>query len=77
MLLLLLAFGVVELLIERLLFPELFSWTQWDNVREYPAQLMPWFERAWMNYVFVLGAMAWLLYVAYLCLRDHEATDGV
>lgn len=77
LLLLLLSLVLVENLAERILFPGSFSWTQFENVQPLPLQLQPWFEAAWMNVVFVIGAFAWFLYVAWLCLRDHEVTDGV
>jgi hypothetical protein len=73
----LLAQGLVEYLSLRLLFPELFSWTGFMPVREFPVELEPWFTVSWLNLVFVVGAFAWMIRIAYLCLRDHEATDGV
>jgi hypothetical protein len=66
-----------ENLVERIFFPELYSWTTFENVQSFPLELQPWFTASWMNVVFVIGAFVWLLYVAYLCLRDYEATDGV
>lgn len=77
LLLLLLSLVLVENLAERILFPEAFSWTQFENVRPLPLQLQPWFAAAWMNVVLVICAFAWFLYIAWLCLRDHEVTDGV
>ena len=68
---------IFENLVERIFFPELFSWTSFDNVLSFPVELLPRFTASWMNVAFVIGAFAWLFYVAYLCLRDYEATDGV
>lgn len=68
---------LVENLAERILFPDLFTWTRFDWIHEPPIELLPWFTAHWMNYAAVIGFFAWLLYVAYLCLRDYEATDGV
>jgi hypothetical protein len=68
---------LVENLTERILFPELFTWTRFNWIHEPPVELLPWFASPWMNYVAVTGFFAWLLYLAYLSLRDHEATDGV
>ena len=64
---------VVENATERILFPDLFSWAQFGNIKPLPVELMPWFTVPWMNVVLVSGISGWLFYVAYLCLRDHEA----
>jgi hypothetical protein len=77
LLLVLLSLVMVENVVGRILFPEAFSWTQFGNTRPFPLELQPWFAAAWMNVVVIIAALAWLFYIAYLCLRDHEATGGV
>jgi hypothetical protein len=73
----LLGAALVENVTERLLFPELFTWTRFGWIHEPPVELRPWFTSPWMNYAAVTGFFVWLLVIGYLCLRDHEATDGV
>ncbi|MEO6079629.1 MAG: hypothetical protein ABIQ86_07620 [Steroidobacteraceae bacterium] len=74
---LVLALTLVENAAERMFFPDLFSWTQFENITPLPLELMPRFAVSWMNVAFVVGLCGWMFYVAYVCLRDHEASDGV
>jgi len=80
-LLVLLAMGaavlVVENIAERLLFPDLFTWTRFESIAPLPVELMPGFSAEWMNVVVIAAIVGWILHVAWLCLRDHETTDGV
>jgi hypothetical protein len=68
---------LLENVLERIFLPELYSWTQFSRVREPLYEMLPSFTASWMNVAAVIGIFAWLLTIAYLCLRDHEATDGV
>jgi hypothetical protein len=68
---------VVENVAERLLFPELYSWTRFERLGPLPVEVVPGFAFTWLNIAFAIGIFAWLLHVAYACLRDHEASDGV
>lgn len=68
---------LVENAAGRAFFPELYSWTQFDGIGSPPVDLQPSFTAAWMNVAFCIGLLGWLIHVAWLCLRDHEVTDGV
>ncbi|MEO8314311.1 MAG: hypothetical protein ABI645_05895 [Pseudomonadota bacterium] len=72
-----LAMTLVENAAERIFFPDLFSWSQFNAIKPLPLELLPSFTARWMNIAFVVGIFAWLFCVGYLCLRDHEAADGV
>ena len=74
---LILAMVLVENLAERILFPELFSWARFERLEPLPVEVVPGFTVAWMNITFAVGLLGWLLYIAFACLRDHEASDGV
>jgi hypothetical protein len=74
---LILALVLIENVAERIFFPELFSWTRFERLEPLPVEVVPGFTLAWMNIVFAGGVFGWLLYVAFACLRDHEASDGV
>jgi hypothetical protein len=69
--------ALFEELALRIFHPDSYSWTQFSPVHPVPVELMPWFTASWMNYVACIAIAAWVLYVAYFCLRDHEAADGV
>jgi hypothetical protein len=68
---------LLENALERAIFPELFSWTQFDRIRQPAYDNLGYFTATWLNIAIVISFFAWLLVIAYLCLRDHEATDGV
>jgi hypothetical protein len=64
---------LVENAAARIFFPGNYSWSQFDSVRPVEIELLPWFAASWMNAILVTGIYMWILYIAYLCLRDHEA----
>lgn len=68
---------LIENLAERILFPDAFTWTRFASTRPLPTELMPWFASPWLNVLAVAAIYAWLLRIAFVCLRDYEATDGV
>jgi uncharacterized membrane protein HdeD (DUF308 family) len=68
---------LAEYVARRILFPDNYSWTQFGSIRDFPVELQPYFTMQWLNVTVVVCFFAWLLCIAYLCLRDHEATDGV
>jgi hypothetical protein len=64
---------LVENAAGRIFFPANYSWSQFESVRPAQIELLPWFAASWMNVILVSGIYMWILYIAYLCLRDHEA----
>jgi hypothetical protein len=74
---LVLAMVLVENAAERVFFPELFSWTRFERLEPLPVEVVPGTSVAWLDTVQAVGIFGWLLFVAYACLRDHEASDGV
>lgn len=68
---------LVQILVEnvtgRIFFPGDYTWSQFGSIRTSSVELIPWFAASWMNFILVAGIYAWLLYLAYQCLRDHEA----
>ena len=74
---LILAMVLVENIAQRIFFPELFTWDQFERLEPLPVEVMPGFPVTWMNIAFATAVFGWLLYIAYACLRDHEASDGV
>lgn len=64
---------VIENATGRIFFPGDYTWTQFESIRTSSIELLPWFAAWWMNVILVAGIYAWLLHVAYQCLRDHEA----
>lgn len=75
--LLLLSLVLVENVAERLFFPASFSWNSFEAVRPRDVEFDFWFRATWMNVIFIAGGIAWLMRVAYLCLRDHEVAGGI
>jgi hypothetical protein len=67
------ALVLVENAAGRIFFPGDYSWTQFDSIRPAEVAVLPWFAATWMNVMLVTGIYIWTLYIAYLCLRDHEA----
>jgi hypothetical protein len=68
---------LVENLAERIFFPELYSWKQFERLSPLPVELAPEFQAPWANMAFISGLFVWLFFIAYACLRDHETSDGV
>jgi hypothetical protein len=68
---------VVLVLVEnaagRIFFPANYSWSQFDSIHPAEIEVLPWFAASWMNVILVSGLYIWILHIAYLCLRDHEA----
>jgi hypothetical protein len=74
---LVLALVLVENVAERIFFPELYSWSQFEALQPLPVAVGPGFAVEWLDNALFIGIFGWLLYIAYACLRDHEASDGV
>lgn len=77
LMMLLVSLVLLENLLGRAMFPGAFSWSSFENVEPLPVELLPQFTLPWVNVLAGLGIGAWILYIAFLCLRDHEARDGV
>jgi len=59
----------------RIFYPGSFDWTKLQPVREMKVMLTPQFDAKWMNISVGVLFLAWILYVAYRCLKAHEVQD--
>ena len=61
----------------RVFYFDAFEWGSFHAVKPLRMTLAPLFEASWMNWTIVLAFAAWLLYVAYRCLKAHEVQNGL
>ena len=69
--------AAVGYLAMRILYFDAFEWGSFEPVKPIRMSLLPLFEAWWMNWAVALGFSAWLLYVAYRCLKAHEVQNGL
>lgn len=67
-----LAVGYLSL---RIFYPNAFSGLQFNNTEKIQLPLVPLFSTPWMNIVAIGVFAAWILFVAYRCLCEHEVQD--
>lgn len=72
-----LSMGAAGYIATRIFYFDAFSWGRFEAVKPLRMPLMPLFEASWMNWTIVVGFAAWLLLVAYRCLRAHEVQNGL
>jgi hypothetical protein len=70
----LLAMGYVAL---RIFYFDFFSFTSFHPDESLHLRLQPLFAASWMNWLAAVAMVAWVLFVAYRCLRAHEVQDGI
>jgi hypothetical protein len=61
----------------RIFYFDAFSWSSLRPVKSLPMTLLPLFEASWLNWSIGMAFLAWLLYVAYRCLKAHEVQNGL
>lgn len=59
----------------RIFYPGSFDWNRFSPAREMKLMLTPQFAEKWMNISVGILFAAWILYVAYRCLKAHEVQD--
>ncbi|HMA11183.1 MAG TPA: hypothetical protein VKO83_04805 [Steroidobacteraceae bacterium] len=69
--------GAAGYLAMRIFYFDAFEWGSFQAVKPIHMPLVPLFEAAWMNWTIALASAAWLLYVAYRCLKAHEVQNGL
>jgi hypothetical protein len=70
----LLAIGYVAL---RIFYFDFFPLTSFHPDESLHLRLQPLFAASWMNWLVAVALVAWVLFVAYRCLRAHEVQDGI
>jgi hypothetical protein len=61
----------------RIFYFDAFTWSSLRPVKPLPMTLLPLFEASWLNWSIAVAFLAWLLYVAYRCLKAHEVQNGL
>ncbi len=69
--------GAAGYLATRIFYFDAFEWSSFVPVKPLRMSLVPLFEASWMNWTIALAFGAWLLYVAYRCLKAHEVQNGL
>jgi len=69
--------AIVGYLAMRVFYFDAFEWGRFESTRPIHLPVIPLFEASWINWFVVLGVSAWLLYVAYRCLKVHEVQNGL
>jgi hypothetical protein len=72
-----LSLGAIGYVAMRVFYFDTFTWGSFIPVKTLRMSLVPLFEASWMNWTIVAGFAAWMLYVAYRCLKAHEVQNGL
>jgi hypothetical protein len=73
--LLCLSMPVVFYLSVRIIYFDKFDWNGWEPVRPLRLMLEPAFTNYWVNVGLITALVAWILYMAYRCLKAHEVQN--
>ena len=69
--------GAAGYMATRIFYFDAFAWSSLRPVKPLPMTLLPMFEASWLNWSIAVAFLAWLLYVAYRCLKAHEVQNGL
>jgi len=59
----------------RLFYFGSFSWNRLEATKDLRVMLEPAFTARWMNETVIVLFIAWILYIAYRCLKEHEVQE--
>jgi hypothetical protein len=59
----------------RIFYFDSFSWTKLKATKDIDVLLAPEFAARWMNEAVIVLFIAWILYIAYRCLKEHEVQE--
>jgi hypothetical protein len=59
----------------RIIYFDKFNWNSWEPVQPLRLVLEPAFTNYWVNIGLLTAFVAWILYMAYRCLKAHEVQN--